>query len=65
MNELGPMNATAGRRIVVSGQLVELWENPDVPFSCSREALARYVAADDWVSVFNALMLRLSPARSE
>jgi hypothetical protein len=37
--------------------LVEVWENPDVPFAVGADAFARYAARGDWVLLFNALTL--------
>jgi hypothetical protein len=41
----------------VSGQLVELWENPEMTFGWAREDLERYAAREEWVLLFNAVML--------
>ena len=49
--------ATPRRRFFVSGQLVEFWEHPDVAFGCSREDLQTYVDREDWVLLFNAMVL--------
>ena len=45
------------RRIRIRGKLVEVWENPDVPFAYSVEAFERCVQDGDWVLLFNALTL--------
>ena len=37
--------------------LVEIWENPDVPFAVGADAFARYAARGDWILLFNALAL--------
>ena len=41
----------------VSGQLVDLWEDPEVTFGWGREDLEGYVDREEWVLLFNALML--------
>ena len=45
------------QRLFVSGQLVELWENPDMTFGWDREDLERYAEREEWVLLFNAMML--------
>ena len=32
------------RRVRLRNALVEVWENPDVPFACGKDAVARYLA---------------------
>jgi hypothetical protein len=49
--------ATQRRCVFVSGQLVEYWEHPDVAFGWTREHLQTYVDREDWVLLFNALLL--------
>ena len=46
-----------GKRMFVSGQLVELWEDPEVRFGWDREDLERYAGREEWVLLFNAMML--------
>ena len=53
------------RRIVVHGQALELWENPDDSFDWTQPAQARYAAAGAWTALFNALTLRTAPLRAE
>ena len=53
------------RRIVVRNQMVELWENPDGAVELTQQALARYAASGAWITLFNALTLRLAPLRAE
>lgn len=45
------------KRIFVSGQLVEFWEDPEVAFGWAREDLQRYADREEWVLLFNAVML--------
>src|SRR5258705_13062999 len=45
------------KRIFVAGQLVEYWENPDVPFGWTPGAVQDYVDRNDWTLLFNALVL--------
>jgi len=45
------------RRVRLKNAFVEVWENPDVPFACGKDAVERYVAQGEWVFVFNALVL--------
>jgi hypothetical protein len=42
----------------------EIWNNPDVAFSCSQAARARYAEAGNWVMLFNALVLAGSVAQA-
>ena len=45
------------RRVFVSGQLVEYWEHPDVAFGWTHEHLQTYADREDWVLLFNAILL--------
>jgi len=45
------------KRVFVSGQLVEYWENPDLAFGWAHEDLQGYVDRGDWVLLFNAVVL--------
>jgi len=45
------------QQMFVSGQLVELWENPDMTFGWGRADLERYADREEWVLLFNAVML--------
>ena len=49
--------ATQRRRVFVSGQLVEYWEHPDVAFGWTYEHLQTYADREDWVLLFNAILL--------
>ena len=52
------------RRVYISGEQVEIWENPDLPFRCTPEEINDYVAQKEWVLLFNALVLSAhAPAR--
>ena len=52
------MDVTVARkRIFVSGQLLELWEHPEVSFGLTQEHLDSYVARGAWVLLFNAVVL--------
>jgi hypothetical protein len=44
-------------RMYVAGRLVEYWEDPDVLFDWTRDALQRYADARRWVVLFNGLVL--------
>ena len=46
-----------GKRMFVAGQLVELWEDPEMGFGWGREDLERYADREEWVLLFNAMML--------
>jgi len=48
---------TQPRRVFVSGQLVEYWEHPDVAFGWTHEHLQTYADREDWVLLFNAILL--------
>lgn len=55
------------KRLLLSGQLVESWEHPDVAFGWAPEDLRRYVDREEWVLLFNAVMLTapdVEPARA-
>jgi len=43
--------------IFVSGQLVEFWEDPEGTFGWAGEDLRRYADREEWVLLFNAVML--------
>ena len=45
------------RRVVVSGQLLEYWEHPDVAFGWTLEDLQTYADRGYWVLLFNAILL--------
>lgn len=47
----------ATRRMFMDGQLVELWELPGAPFGCTPADLQAFVDREDWVLLFNALVL--------
>ena len=49
--------ANQRRRVFVSGQLVEYWEHPDVAFGWTSEHLQTYADREDWVLLFNAILL--------
>ena len=53
------------KRIFVSGQLVEFWEDPEVTFDWAREDLRRYADREEWVLLFNAVMLTVPGAELE
>ena len=48
---------TGPRCIWVSGRPIVIWENPEVTFSWTPRAIQSYARADQWESVFNALVL--------
>ena len=43
----------------------ELWEDPDLPFGCEPHDLERYAERRDWVMLFNAIMVAVTPERAE
>jgi hypothetical protein len=45
------------KRLFVSGQLVEYWENADLPFGWASEDLQAYQERGAWVLLFNAVLL--------
>ena len=47
------------RRVFVSGQLVEYWENAELPFGWAREDLQAYLDRGQWVLLFNAMALNV------
>ena len=49
--------AVTNRRLFVSGQLVEYWENADLPFGWAREDLQAYLDRGQWILLFNAVAL--------
>jgi len=50
-------SAIHGKRMFVSGQLVEYWENRELPFGWTHEDLQGYVDRGAWVLLFNAVVL--------
>jgi hypothetical protein len=59
------MDAQIGsRRVYISGEQVEIWENPDLPFRCTQEEINGYAEQEDWVLLFNALVLSAGVQRS-
>jgi hypothetical protein len=60
------MNVIGGvDRFFLSGDLVEVWEDPEQPFRCTPEAVERCLLAGNWVLAFNALVLASTPLQSE
>ena len=51
------MATSATRSMFVSGQPVEYWTDPEIRFGLAPEDLQRYADGDDWVLLFNAVML--------
>jgi len=45
------------KRVFLSGQLVEYWENADLPFGWAREDLQAYLDRGQWILLFNAVAL--------
>jgi hypothetical protein len=45
------------RRIYIAGNAVDIWENPRARFSWTPSAIEGYVRAEQWESLFNALVL--------
>jgi len=45
------------QRFYLAGELVEVWENPQVPFQCGPAGLRGYAVRSEWVMLFNALVL--------
>jgi len=45
------------RHVYISGEQVEIWENPDLPFRCTPEEINGYAEQEAWVLLFNALVL--------
>ena len=50
-------SAIHGKRMFVSGALVEYWENPELPFGWTDADLQGYVDRGAWVLLFNAVVL--------
>jgi len=50
-------SAIHGKRMFVSGQLVEYWENPELPFGWAAADLQGYVDRGAWILLFNAVVL--------
>ena len=51
-------SAEPRRRLLLQGQLVEVWEDPHLSFGWSEDHLEGYIDLGAWVSLFNAVMLR-------
>ena len=45
------------RQYCVSGQTLELWEHPDIPFGWSDDEVTAYASSENWECLFNALVL--------
>jgi hypothetical protein len=45
------------RHVYISGEQVEIWENPALPFRCTQEEINGYAEHEEWVLLFNALVL--------
>ncbi len=45
------------KRVFLSGQLVEYWENADLPFGWARDDLQAYLDRGQWILLFNAVAL--------
>jgi hypothetical protein len=45
------------KRVFLSGQVVEYWENTDLPFGWTLDDLQGYVDRSQWTLLFNALVL--------
>lgn len=59
------MNTQIGsRRVYISGQQIEVWENPDLPFRCTYEEIKGYAERQNWVMLFNALVLSAEAPQS-
>lgn len=48
---------SAPRRIYIAGNAIDVWENPRARFSWTPAAIEGYMHAEQWESVFNALVL--------
>lgn len=48
---------SASRRIYISGNAIDVWENPRARFSWTPAAIEGYMHAEQWESLFNALVL--------
>ena len=48
---------THSRRIWIAGNAIDVWENPQLSFSWPPSAIQGYARAEQWASVFNALVL--------
>lgn len=53
------------RQNLATGSPVEVWENPDHPFTGTTADLHRYAASGDWVMLFNAMILTYAVLRAE
>lgn len=53
------------RQTLAPGTPVEVWENPDHPFTGTTADLHRYAARGDWVTLFNAMILTYAVIRAE
>jgi hypothetical protein len=52
------MNVSRERRnLYISGQAVELWEDPSRPFGWTESYLETYATSGEWELLFNALVL--------
>ena len=44
-------------RIYIGGDAIDIWENPQARFSWTPTAIQGYMHAEQWESLFNALVL--------
>src|SRR5690242_4392906 len=62
VSRVGCMEAQLNpRRVYISGEQVEIWENPVLPFRCTQEEINGYAEHENWVLLFNALVLSSVP----
>jgi hypothetical protein len=53
------------RRFFLSGEMVELWENPDFPFCCTRSGMQAYAEDGEWILLFSAMTMGSGDSASE
>ena len=59
------MNVTVPtQRFLLGGELVELWEDPEFPFSSVDEDIQECVDRSEWVLLFNVLTLAAPSAQA-
>jgi hypothetical protein len=60
------MNVTVPtQRFLLGGEMVELWEDPEFPFSPVDEDIQEYVDRSQWVLLFNVLALAAPSGQAE
>ncbi len=61
----GTVDRGERKKFFVEGRQVDFWEDPNIPFAWNRDDLEEYAMREEWVKLFNAIMLASQPQHSE